>query len=215
LLWGDRPALAQAAQGLRNSTLTPIALDWVWGNPALPEAAVGLVLRFGSVAPSVAEQMRRSIALANDLGLQSMVLSEPDEADFWQSTRAASTQPTSDRPITLKFGALPTAAPALLDRLASGPISQGQIHASSGLGWASLGAIEGDWLRTSRWIRQLRTACEAEQGFLTLLQVPAELTHQFKQSDRWGDRGSGLALMGKIKQQFDPHQLLNPGRFLV
>ncbi|MBD2553761.1 FAD-binding oxidoreductase [Limnothrix sp. FACHB-708] len=215
LLWGDRPALAQAAQGLRNSTLTPIALDWIWGNPALPERAMSLALRFGSVAPSVAEQVRRSIALAEQLGLQSRVLSEPEEADFWQASRAASTAPTADRPITLKFGALPTAAPALLDRLASGPVSQGQIHASSGLGWASFGAIEGDWLRTSRWIRQLRAACEAEQGFLTLLQVPPELTHQFKQSDRWGDRGSALALMGKIKQQFDPHQLLNLGRFVV
>jgi glycolate oxidase FAD binding subunit len=214
LMWGDRPLLAQAAQGLRSSTLTPIALDWVEGAgfPAIPAGQTGLAVRFGSVAPSVAEQVRRTIALAEQLGLRSTVLADRADQDFWQTGRSHSTATTPDRPLTVKFGALPTAAADLLDRLADFPDRVIQLHASSGLGCASLGAIEGNWLKTSPRLRALRATCEAHQGFLTLLNAPAELTHQL---DRWGYRGPALPLMGKIKQQFDPHQLLNPGRFVV
>ena len=32
--------------------------------------------------------------------------------------------------------------------------------------------------------------------------------------DVWGDQPSGMAIMRRLKQQFDPHNILNPGRFI-
>jgi glycolate oxidase FAD binding subunit len=32
--------------------------------------------------------------------------------------------------------------------------------------------------------------------------------------DAWGDPGDALALMRAVKQQFDPNDTLNPGRFV-
>jgi len=35
-----------------------------------------------------------------------------------------------------------------------------------------------------------------------------------QQIDVWGDSFDGMAIMRRIKQQFDPQGILNPGRFV-
>jgi glycolate oxidase FAD binding subunit len=50
-----------------------------------------------------------------------------------------------------------------------------------------------------------------QRGHAVMLVAPCEL----KQSvDVWGSPPPALALMRKIKEQFDPHGLLNPGRYI-
>ena len=58
-------------------------------------------------------------------------------------------------------------------------------------------------------IKSLRTDCEANGGFLSVLQAPVEIKQQI---DVWGYRGNAVPLMREIKQQFDPNGILNPGR---
>jgi glycolate oxidase FAD binding subunit len=60
-------------------------------------------------------------------------------------------------------------------------------------------------------IAGLRSRCEAQGGYLTLLDAPAELKQQI---DPWGYPGNALAPMRRLKQQFDPHRLLRPGGFV-
>jgi len=55
----------------------------------------------------------------------------------------------------------------------------------------------------------LRARLEAAGGSLTVLQAPSETDF-----DRWGTLPGCLPLMRAVKQQFDPHGVLNPGRFL-
>jgi glycolate oxidase FAD binding subunit len=99
-----------------------------------------------------------------------------------------------------------------------GLLSTGLIHAGSGLGIVRLsGAMEA----VKSAILTLRSRCEqadtssnrttTQQGFLTILEAPASLKQQL---DVWGYSGNALALMRKIKQQFDPQNILSPGRFI-
>ena len=49
------------------------------------------------------------------------------------------------------------------------------------------------------------------EGSLVVLYCPLEIKRQI---DVWGDPGDALPLMRRIKEQFDPTGVLNPGRFV-
>jgi glycolate oxidase FAD binding subunit len=64
---------------------------------------------------------------------------------------------------------------------------------------------------TPQTIREIRGYCEAQNGFLTVLEAPISLKQQL---DVWGYSGNALNIMRGIKQQFDPTNLLSPHRFV-
>jgi glycolate oxidase FAD binding subunit len=69
------------------------------------------------------------------------------------------------------------------------------------------GSLPG--LSSANRLAGLRARLEAASGSLTVLQAPSESGF-----DRWGTSPGSLPLMQAVKQQFDPHRILNPGRFL-
>jgi hypothetical protein len=48
-------------------------------------------------------------------------------------------------------------------------------------------------------------------GYLTILDAPRDLKPQL---DLWGYRGNALSMMQALARQFDPQQILNPGRLI-
>jgi len=61
-------------------------------------------------------------------------------------------------------------------------------------------------------VRPLRSALEAEGGSLVVERAPAELKAR---CDVWGAiQPDILAIMERIKTEFDPAGVLNPGRFV-
>ena len=77
------------------------------------------------------------------------------------------------------------------------------IHNSSGLGVAQF-EHEGEILK-------MRNLCQSNSGFLSVLMAPASVKSKI---DVWGYNGNALELMQGIKKQFDPKNILNPGRFV-
>lgn len=57
----------------------------------------------------------------------------------------------------------------------------------------------------------LRRDAEAAGGALTIRDGLPMLAPDF---DAWGEVGSSLKIMRRIKERFDPHRVLNPGRFV-
>jgi len=57
----------------------------------------------------------------------------------------------------------------------------------------------------------MRQYCQAQKGFLTVLEAPINFKQQL---DVWGYNGNALQIMRQIKQQFDPKNLLSPNRFV-
>jgi len=213
VLTGEADAIASATQTLLASALTPTAVELLSTQLVAQLSlgqGIGLMVRFQSVAPSVKEQSSRILEVGQTLGLQGTLYSDADEANLWQSLPKQIWTTPQQPGIICKIGILPTAAVTTLtklDTLTSGS-GLGLIHAGSGLGLLRLDA----GVVKSQAIAQMRSDCEAQRGFLTLLEAPISLKQQI---DVWGYNGNAMNIMRGIKQKFDPKNLLSPHRFVA
>lgn len=211
-LTGAVAAMAELAQTLLASSLTPIAVDWV--SPALVtklqgKGDLGLIVQFQGLAASVQEQSYRVLELGSALGVAGQVVSESAEQALWQQLRDLIQTAPGDPGIHCKMGMRATGAIAVLteiDRLLS-DAALAVIHAGSGLGTLR---GTGD-AASAETILALRQRCQAEGGFLTVLQASNDVKQAL---DPWGYTGNALELMRRLKHQFDPQHILNPRRFV-
>jgi glycolate oxidase FAD binding subunit len=189
----DRAALLDAA-GLRRAGLTP--------DP------IALLLSIGSVAEAVEQQGQALEVLASGHG--GRIEGIADSA--WSALGAA-----VDAPIRLRLACEPR---RLLDWIAEGQAGADRLGAETALlaqpghgviqmaVWGSQepGRVGGEL------VRPLRAAVEAEGGSLVLERAPVELKID---CDAWGAISPEiLAIMKRIKTEFDPRDCLSPGRFV-
>lgn len=199
LLTGDSNGINTLAKGLLISGLTPTAADLI-SQAMVKELGLGdgcgLIARFQSISESVEQQLAQLNSLAQQLNLKTSYYRDSEELFIWNKLNSLV------YPIFCKVGVMPAAIMTVLnsgDNLA-------MINLSSGLG--KLYSHEENALNE---LKKTRALFEQHQGFLTILTAPSTLKQNI---DPWGYRGNGLDLMKKIKQQFDPQNLLNPGRFV-
>lgn len=210
ILTGPALPIQQLSQALRLSPLTPVALDVL--SPRLverlgQEKAFGLAARFQSLTAGVEEQVQRLLDLAQALPLTHQVLTGNHDRQLWQQSTATLFAEAAAPLALAKVGLLPEATLSLLELVDALPDAQARLHASSGVGHLRL---EGDAV-TPNLVQKLRSHCEAASGYLTLLEAPLALKQAV---DVWGYSGNALPLMRRLKQQFDPENLLSPGRFV-
>ncbi|MGL5032382.1 MAG: FAD-binding oxidoreductase [Microcystaceae cyanobacterium] len=209
-LWfsGEVEKIALLAQNLRRSGLAPTRADILSSKVAksleLGEN-LGLLVRFQNIPESVSEQVEQLISMARAIALTHTDFTEEKEANLWQSLQNQMTVPPTSESITCKIGIKPDQAISFLAQ----STDLAQIHLNTGLGRLNLTFADGN--KTISYLSQQRQLCQKNQGFLSVLAAPKYLKQQF---DPWGYNGNSLDLMKKIKQQFDPHNLLNPGRFV-
>ncbi len=208
LLIGDVEKLTQATKTLRASALTPTKFDLL--SPKLVKnlqlgEGVGLIANFASLKESVNQQLATLVEVGKQLGLQSAVYTDTEEATLWQKLQQQMRQQETSL-ITCKIGILPAAAVEVLLQIDSASRGMSLIHASSGLGVWRCPADT-----TVAEILQVRSLCQSQGGFLTILEAPIACKQQL---DVWGYSGNSLELMQKIKHQFDPKNILNPHRFV-
>ncbi|MGD1857850.1 MAG: FAD-binding oxidoreductase [Leptolyngbyaceae cyanobacterium] len=193
VLSGASEAVAEAALQTRLQGITPIAMDLIGAGDHIQLAG-----RFQGIEAGVEEQLERFQTIAQTTGLDSQLA---DDGTFWSTLahKIASAQ------ILCKTGLLPTQLVPLLQKMPAGCL--GRLHNASGLGLITLAA--DDTGKLAETIAALRAHCAAHKGYLTVLQAPPDLA-----LDPWGYSGNALKMMQAIKQQFDPHGLLNPGWFV-
>ena len=88
----------------------------------------------------------------------------------------------------------------------------GRIHASSGIGTLRFAVPTDSEKSVIELLKQVRSHCEAESGYLTILEAPTTLKSAI---DIWGYTGNALSLMQGISHHFDPNQRLSPGRLFT
>lgn len=210
VLTGTAEAIAALLQQIRQSSLSPVALDLLSSRLVAAlglGSGLGLLAQFQSVPVSVAQQSSQVLEWAQQHGLQGDRLSGEKEGHLWQQFTEQWEQPVTVGAIACKIGVLPSHAVNTLvtfDQTWNDAMSM--IHAGSGLGTLRSTAA------TPAQLLQMRSHCQTHGGFLTLLDAPLD----WKQTlDVWGYAGNALPLMQAIKTQFDPQNLLNPGRFLA
>ncbi|MEM9161820.1 MAG: FAD-binding oxidoreductase [Cyanobacteria bacterium P01_F01_bin.4] len=206
---GSTDAIRKVALQARLSGLTPVALDVLAGGSPLsllplPPSPCVLIAQFQGILAGVQEQIDRLRSLSEAAGAQIQTLDET----LWPAISTAFvTNP--DASILCKVGMLPTTSVDFL-QLAETilPVEWiARLHNVSGIGLLRFEASEG----SADLIGKLRSYCEAHQGYLTILQAPAEIKQQI---DTWGYSGNTLGTMQKLKANFDPQSLFNPGRFV-
>ncbi|PZV12901.1 MAG: FAD-binding oxidoreductase [Leptolyngbya sp.] len=211
ILSGDQDAIAEATRVLLGSALTPTHADVISG--AVMETlglgtATGLAVRFQSILPSVKEQMSRLQEVGRSLNLFCASYTDDEDVELWERLQTRMTGAPQSNQIVCKIGIQPSSAIALLHQLhqLSLPSWSAQIHSASGLGrFICAGDLSPNHLLN------IRDICQANGGFLSVLQSPTALKQQI---EVWGYTGNALNVMRSLKHQFDPDNLLNPGRFV-
>ncbi|MGL5880569.1 MAG: FAD-binding oxidoreductase [Xenococcaceae cyanobacterium] len=209
VLTGDSNNIAAIASKLRNSGLTPTAADLM--SVSLVDKlnlgkGIGLIVRFQSISESVKQQAEQLKNIAQQIGLQVSSYENIDEINLWQKLRetidSSNDRSSQNSTILSKIGVIPSAAVSLVDRACG----LGLININSGLG-----KLRIDRENALSTLRELRAHCERERGFLTILEAPIALKQQI---EPWGYIGNALEIMHKIKQNFDPKNILSPDRFV-
>jgi glycolate oxidase FAD binding subunit len=86
-----------------------------------------------------------------------------------------------------------------------------QAHAGNGIVYIYFSRPETPVETFVKIIEELRTSVVNSGGNLVVELAPIGLKERI---EVWGDPGSSFRLMRGIKAQFDPHNILNPGRFV-
>lgn len=209
-LWlsGEAEKVALLAQNLRRSGLAPTKADLLSAKIAKNlefGENLGLLVRFQNISESVSEQVEQLITMGKAIGLTKTDFTNEKETNLWQSVQNQMTVSPDSESITCKIGIKPDKAISFLAQ----STDLAQIHLNTGLGRLNL--TFADENKMISYLYQQRQLCQENQGFLSILEAPKTLKQKI---DPWGYNGNGLDLMKKIKQQFDPHNLLNPGRFI-
>ena len=208
LLTGDADSIAQTVQTIRNSGLTPMAMDLLSKEVVkqLKLEGIGLIVRWQSIPESIEQQIDEVKAIATELNLITHKYKEQAEVDLWQKCANIINVPASDTAVICKIGIAPTMAVSFLQskEIVDNDVAI-RIHASSGIGELQSKNI------ARHSIDRMRSQVAENYGFLTILDAPEAI----QQLDVWGYRGNAIAAMQAIKDRFDPQNILNPDRFIV
>ncbi|NES08425.1 MAG: FAD-binding oxidoreductase, partial [Okeania sp. SIO2F4] len=206
VLLGEKNNIATATQTLLSSALTPVAFDLLSSNLVkeldLGEG-VGLIVRFQSIIGSVEEQSNKLLEVGDKLGLNSTRYHD-NEAELWDKLKHKIWHSHRNTEVICKIGVMPNKAVETLNKPAL-ETGLGLIHAGVGLGELYFNSV------TPETIIELRQWCESVGGFLTVLAAPLEMKEKL---DVWGYNQNSLDLMRRIKQKFDPQNILNPHSFV-
>jgi glycolate oxidase FAD binding subunit len=202
--------LCNLAVKLLNSTLVPSTLTISGSTDA--DACV-LAVRFEGSATASEAQASEVGAFASGLGGNAEILAGDEEVDYWRAVVAGPVIAASATDtIRLKVSLLPTTIlpwlATLRDRAARLAIAGAWI-AHAGHGLVDL-RFTGEPAALRAIVADLRAAAVAHGGSLVVTDAPPAILNLV---DPWG-ASPALAIMRRVKEQFDPHATLNPGRFV-
>jgi glycolate oxidase FAD binding subunit len=218
-------AALEATQVFLKADLVPDAME-AWNDAAFRRLGVGpaaapwvLMLRFGEVAPAVEWQLKRLQEVAPAGKGELLRLIETAESEtFWRGAASARELPDVGEEALVKCSVLyqsTAATAALMQQTAEQLGAQIEIfcHAGTYILYGRYSWKEGiaDRAELQRAFTSLRQHCVACGGHTVVEKIHAEAKKGF---DVWGYQASSLELMRRIKREFDPKGLLNPGRFV-
>ncbi len=202
-----QPACAVALRVL-HSPLLPTSMTIL--NPAASKQYeqsehYALAVRFGGISSAIARQLNDVAQWARSNGSVSSTKLE-DDAALWSGLSDFA----ADNETVLKVGVLPT-------QLAAAGNAAERLADQNGLDCAFTAnpvgilhvALKGEPEKVKSAVASLRQTTTTTGGHLVVQRAPRALREQI---DVWGPLQNS-SLMRKLKQEFDPQGILNPGRF--
>ena len=195
----DAASAYRAVQRALHAQFVPAAIELDRPEPGGPVEVAVLVE--GTEAGVVA----RAEQAVGTLGAGAALIDRPD----WWGTLPAG----SDRGVLVKATTELTGTGLLLDGIGRAAAAAGTTAAVRGSGGVGVfhAALPGtDPPAVAAFVKALRDAASAWQGSVVVLAAPPPVRSEV---DSWGPV-SGLGLMRRVKERFDPDALLAPGRFV-
>lgn len=199
---------ADLAVRLLATTLVPSAIDLV-GQFGSPDTT--LAVRFEGSAEATVEQAAEVQGLIDATAGAAEVLSGEAETAYWQAA-AAGPAVAGATTVRLKVSLLPTTIADWLSRAqetAERLNLTGSWRAHAGHGLLDV-ALAGEPVTLRAAVADLRAVALGHRGSLV---VSAATETVLPLLDPWGN-SPALELMQRVKAQFDPQRILNPGRFV-
>ena len=202
---GSYKDLRRHVSSLMQSTLVPTSIDYF----AAPATAPVFAVRFESTQASVQAQAATAARL---LGSGSQVIDGEAEHAQWGQFEAVTN--TGDGDVLARLIATVSDLPGLLEHASKSAQGAGielTVRGHVGHGHALLRWHTPGCETAVALLKSLRAEAESTGHNLVIWRAPYEVRSLV---DVWGDPGEGLDLMRRVKQQFDPRNTLNPGRFV-
>jgi len=177
------------------------------------EGCYSLLVGIRNVEKAVRDQIDTVKTICDENSGSGLLVNGEKESQLWDSVRDFAQTSIKTTGVVCKSGILVTQIPKLLDsiqRLSNEYSVKIYVSTRAGNG-ISLIAIEGKAESVKPAIENLRNFLSSIGGTLILQEAPLEIKQGF---DVWGDIGSGLGIMKRIKSNYDPDNILNPGRFV-
>jgi glycolate oxidase FAD binding subunit len=216
IVWASDPAgLLTVAARLFDSPLIPSAVTLVAGQVArrFGQHAWGLLVRAEGVEPAVVRHERDISGWATAAGLDVEVCAGDHDSRLWQAVRDFG---WTDEAAAIRLSLPPGKTAALLEALlgegGSAPTGTSGLVVDLGTGTIWIGF--DDVRMASQALPSLRGLVAREGGNLLAARVPPEAKAL---ADVWSPTPPPrvLEIMRRLKQSFDPHHILNPGRFVA
>lgn len=195
----DRAVAQRLVAAITASHLTPTALE-------LQAKPPRLLVRFESIAAAADEQAAELLRMAAGDGARATVVADAEESSLWDTHNARLWQ----RPgAIVKITCLPAEVMPTINAI---------DESLRGVEWDAIGRagagvlllrVDGDEPRQARVVNDLRARFPTGRGSAVIVRGSEDLKRAV---GVWGQPGDALPVMRAIKQQFDPHGLLNPGR---
>ena len=209
---GSLTELSEFAGEILDSVLLPSAIV-LWttetrSSSETPQLGWQMAVRAEGFAEHVSRHLRDVKLLAERLGLATVTYTNAAHDKLWAGICAF---PILGHELVYRLMVPQSASGALLHEIQE----LGSTDCSS--------AIVADMAGGAIWVgsnetrsaagqfSQLQSKAAQHRGHVALLDAPAEVKRDL---DIWGPIPAAFSLMRKIKQQFDPQRLMNPGRFV-
>lgn len=157
---------------------------------------------------SVARHLHDGEAMATRIGLGTEILRASDHGEFWEEVGDF---PLQAGRLVYRVTVPPASAAAVIQTVqnwsTAGVRAAMVSDVGMGIVWISMSAGH----EAIQWFTKLCADAGEYRGHALIFAAPPDLKRGV---DIWGPPPLELSLMRKIKQQFDPENLLNPGRFL-
>lgn len=177
--------------------------DWCPG-PNVPDAPLLLAARYVGIDAAVGRQLSAAAALA-----PAVLLEGAPEQALWAVLAGF---PTPGDSLLLRTGVRPASLADLLALLRRHCPTGAQLLAhSTGLAYVRW-PLHAPAQAMIEHLSDLRLALAALGGYVIVEHAPPA---QQADLDRWGPAPNALSMMRALKRQWDPQNILNPGRYLV
>ena len=214
-----------AGLGVFHSDISTLALTTFDGSANERMGAVGmkgscfLAIRLSGRPLTLERQIRecRSIC-SSHAPSQIEQLSEPDATSMWRKLADFGWDESTAPAIVARTSVMPTNVPGLVETLGHSEgveamrpaVVTDPAHGTVLMAWSADDGGPGED-EAAEMIREVKSAVHQQEGSVVIERCPSSIKSGI---DVWDAAGESIEIMRRLKEQYDPKSVLNPGRFV-